>query len=112
MEAKSQRLKRDEANDKNQDKNAIAADNWYRPHIFALQNEPPETINRSVTPADEQDAANDKKHSTQSPITTIDIIPGWREGRLTNTENASTIANVRLQGITKPMIVTKKQKAV
>lgn len=38
----------------------------------------------------------------------IDIIPTWQGGRFTKTENASTIANVKLHGITKPMIVTRK----
>lgn len=45
---------------------------------------------------------------TQSPIVMTDIIPTWRGGRFTNTENASTTASVKLHGIIKPMIVTKK----
>lgn len=45
---------------------------------------------------------------TQSPTTIMAIIPGCRIGHLTRTEYPSTSAKVKLQGITKPMIVTKK----
>jgi hypothetical protein len=44
---------------------------------------------------------------TQSPTTMISSIPGCRIGHLTRTEYPSTKAKVKLQGITKPMIVTK-----
>lgn len=123
-------MKSEEDKDRNHDKKAIAADSWYLVHNFTPQN-PPEASSRLVTLAVEQDAANDRNESTyetsllfdiieydiivsyteiltQSPMTTIERIPGWRAGRLTKTENTSTTANVKLHGITNPIIVTKK----
>lgn len=44
---------------------------------------------------------------TQSPTTIMNKIPGWRIGHLIRTEYPSTIAKVKLHGITKPIIVTK-----
>lgn len=63
----SQRLKRDEDNDRNHDKKAIAADSWYLVHSFAVQN-PPEASRRLVTLAVEQDAANDRNDSTYTTM--------------------------------------------
>jgi hypothetical protein len=40
-EGKSQKLKSHEADERNQDKNAIAADNLYLPHDFAGQCDSP-----------------------------------------------------------------------
>lgn len=110
-EGRSQRLKREEAKDRNQDKKVIAAESWYLLHILERQKFV-ELISTSVTLAVEHAAASDRNESTQSPTTMTDITPGWRDGRLKNTEYPSTRANVKLHGTTKPIIVTKKQKEV
>lgn len=95
-----------------QDKKAIAADSWYLLHS-PPQNEGPASVSmKSATLAVEEAAASDRNDSTQSPTTMINIIPTWWVIGLTKTANASTMASVKLHGITKPLIVTKKQKAV
>jgi hypothetical protein len=53
-------LKSHEADERNQDKNAIAADNWYLPHDFAGQCDSPAWCRISVTLAAEHAAANDR----------------------------------------------------
>lgn len=110
-EGRSHRLKREEDKDRNHDKKAIAAESWYLVHNFPMQ-KPSEASKRLLTLAVEQDAASDRNERTQSPRTTIESIPRWRDGRLMKTENTSTTARVKLHGITNPIIVTKKQKAV
>lgn len=57
-------MKRDDANDRNQDKKAIAADNWYRLHRFAGQYDRPTSSRRSVTLAVELAAASDRNDKT------------------------------------------------
>lgn len=59
-EGRSQRLKREEANDRNQDRKAIAADNWYLLHNVTGQYELPASCRISVTLAVELAAANDR----------------------------------------------------
>lgn len=61
---RSQRLKSDEENERNQDKKAIAADNWYLPHNFSGQNDLPTSSRRSATLAVEQAAASDRNDKT------------------------------------------------
>lgn len=58
-EGRSQRLKREEAIERNQDKKAMAADIRYLLHNFGGQKDPPLAESRiSTTPADEQAAAS------------------------------------------------------
>jgi len=54
----NQRLKRDEAIDRNQDKKAMAADIWYLLQNFGGQKDPSEWSRRSTTLAVEHAAAN------------------------------------------------------
>lgn len=63
----SQRLKREEDNDRNHDKKAMAADSWYLVHSFEVQN-PSDASRRLVTLAVEQDAANDRNDSTYTNV--------------------------------------------
>ena len=63
-EGKSQKLKRQEAVERNQDKKAIAAENWYRPHNFARQGYSPASSRRSVTLAVEHAAASERYDKT------------------------------------------------
>lgn len=55
-EGRSQRLKREEANDRNQDKKAIIADNRYLLQRFAWQKDGPAPIRTLVALAVEQAA--------------------------------------------------------
>lgn len=61
-------MKRAEANDRNHDKKAIAAESWYLLHIFAGQYEVPTSRRRSVTLAVELAAANDRNDRTCNGI--------------------------------------------
>lgn len=63
-EGRSQRLKRAEANDRNQDKNAVAAENWYLLHNLGEQNGGPASSKTSVTLAVEQAAASERNDRT------------------------------------------------
>lgn len=56
-------MKREEDNDRNHDKKAIAADSWYLVHNFPMQN-PSEASKRLLTLAVEQDAASDRNERT------------------------------------------------
>lgn len=108
----NQRLKREEAIDKNHDKNAIAAEIRYLLQNFGGQKEPSELSKISTTLAVEQAAASVRIDNTQSPTMMISSIPFWRMGHLTSTEYPSSSVSVKLHGITNPIIVTKKQKEV
>lgn len=108
----SQRLKREEAAVRNQDKKAIIADSWYLSHSLAVHWDPWNWRRTSMTAALELAAASERMDSTQSPTTTMAMTPGTRSGQPTNMEYTSIITSVQLQGITNPMIVTRKQKAV
>ena len=59
-EENSQKLKRKETDERNQDKKAIAADNWYLPHSFGGQCDPPASSRRSAMLAVEHAAASDR----------------------------------------------------
>ena len=63
-DGKSQKLKRQEADIRNQDKKAIAADNRYLPHNLDGQRETPTPCRISVTLAVEQAAASEKYDRT------------------------------------------------
>lgn len=104
-EGRSQRLKRDEANERNQEKKAIAADNWYLLHGFAAQ---PSAASRTVVTLAVEDAAASRRYDkTKSPTMMTNNILGWRGKHFMKTEYASTTISVMLHGITKPMTVTK-----
>lgn len=63
-EGRSQRLKKEDANERHQDKKAIAADNWYLLHNFSLQKVAGELTNASVTLAVEHAAASERNDRT------------------------------------------------
>jgi len=107
----NQKLKIAEAAVRNQDKNAIM-DSWYLPQNLGEHWDPWNWRRRSITAALEQAAANDRIDRTQSPTTTMTMTPGTRRGHPTKTEYTSIMASVQLQGMTRPMIVIRKQKAV
>lgn len=72
-EGRSQRLKREEDNDRNHDKKAIAADSWYLVHNFLPQNSS-EARRRLVTLAVEQDAASDRNDRTYETMSSVVIV--------------------------------------
>lgn len=63
-EGKIQKLIRQEADERNQDKMAIAADIWYLLHKFSGQYDLSDFINKSVTLAVEHAAANNRYDKT------------------------------------------------
>lgn len=59
-------MKRDEANERNQEKKAIAADNWYLLHGFAAQ---PSAASRTVVTLAVEDAAASRRYDKTYNIT-------------------------------------------
>ena len=112
LEAMYQRLKREDAAVRSQDRNAIMAESWYLSHSLGAQWDPWNSRRTSMTAALELAAASDSIDSTQSPTTTMAMTPGTWSGHPTSMEYMSIMASVQLQGTSRPMIVTRKQKAV
>lgn len=75
-EGSNQRLKRDEANERNHVMKAIAADILYLLQNFGGQYGPSAWSRTSTTLAVEHAAASVRIDSTQSPTTMISSIPG------------------------------------
>lgn len=107
-------LSRKDASERNQDSKAIAAESGYLAQKGQYEGYPPSSgvISTCATLAVDVAAASDSSDNTQSPTTTSVMILTWRDGNFTNTQYASTNESVVLQGITKPITVTRKQKAV
>lgn len=133
----SQRLKSDDAREKNHEKKASKAEIRYLLQYFGGQKDSSARSKRSTIPAVELAAAKvriDKTCShhtrlvlsqprhlsfycfiningadhTQSPITMTSNIPSCRTGHWTRMEYPSSRARVTLHGMTRPMTVTRK----
>lgn len=74
-EGRSQKLNKQEASDRNQDKKAIAADNWYLLHNFAGQKFAPASSRTSVTLAVEQAAASERYDKTCDRARSFTYVP-------------------------------------